>query len=130
MSLNFISFVSSVYYCLCFFILFNSFILSILKFSVTLFVVSFIDSLSSGNASKDKFLTGKKNLPAATFNLCEYSRLRSELKKQTDIVEKQYQGWKKLFKSDGKEEIVKILKKVPLTIKKRIINNWQTKTNV
>ena len=92
MSLNFISFVSSVYYCLCFFILFNSFILSILKFSVTLFVVSFIDSLSSGNASKDKFLTGKKNLPAPTFNLCEYSRLRSELKKQTDIVEKQYQG--------------------------------------
>ena len=51
-----------------------------------------LNTSSSGNASKDKVLTGKKNLPAATLNLCEYSRLRSELKKQTDIVEKQYQG--------------------------------------
>ena len=38
----------------------------------------------------------------------EYSPLGSELKKQTDIVEKHYQGLKKLFKSDGKKEIVKI----------------------
>ena len=53
----------------------------------------------------------------------EYSPLGSELKKQTDIVEEHYQGLKKLFKSDGKKEIVKILKEERLTIKKRIINN-------
>ena len=40
---------------------------------------------------------------AAALKRFEYSLLGSELKKQTSVAEKQYQGLNKLFKSDEKE---------------------------
>ena len=55
--------------------------------------------LTSGNASKYEFLTGKdvvreKNLieKAATIKRFEYSPLGSELKKQTSMAKKTVQG--------------------------------------
>ena len=55
--------------------------------------------LTSGNASKYEFLTGKdvvreKNLieKAATIKIFEYSPLGSELKKQTSMAKKTVQG--------------------------------------
>ena len=62
----------------------------LLRFLLCLLLI--LNTLSSGNASKYEFLTGKKILPAATFKGFEYSRLGIDLKKQTDIVEKKYQG--------------------------------------
>ena len=48
----------------------------------------------------------------------EYSSLRSDLKKQVDIVEKQYQGLNKFFKPDKIEKPIKIKKEESVTIKK------------
>ena len=41
---------------------------------------------------------------ATALKTFEYSRLGSELKKQTSFSEKQYQGLNKLFRSDEEEE--------------------------
>ena len=55
-----------------------------------------ISTLSSGKG-KYEFLTGKGQLEkAATIKRFEYSPLGSELKKQTDIAKKQYQGLEKV----------------------------------
>ena len=53
-----------------------------------------ISALSSGNVSKYEFLTGKDVSPKKD---CEYSPLGKELKAQTDIAKKQYQGMEKVF---------------------------------
>ena len=67
--------------------------------------------LSSGNVIKYEFLTGKDVLPqkdllekVATMKRFEYSLLGKELKKQTSVAEKQYQGLNKLFKPDEKKD--------------------------
>ena len=74
--------------------------------------------MSSGNASKHEFLTGKDVLPekdllekAATMKRFEYSPLGKELKAQTDIAKKQYQ------KLDDTDEFVRMKKEIP-TIEK------------
>ena len=56
--------------------------------------------------------TRKKNLleKAAALKRFEYSLLDKQLKTQTSVAEKQYQGVNKLFKPDEKEQ--------PITIKK------------
>ena len=63
-----------------------------------------ISALSSGNFSKYEFLTGKDVLSqkdllekAAAWKRFEYSPLGSVLKKQTSVVQKQYQGLNKLL---------------------------------
>ena len=63
-----------------------------------------ISALSSGNVSKYEFLTGKDVLPekdligkAAALNKFEYSPLGKELKAQTSVAEKQYQGLNKFL---------------------------------
>ena len=48
---------------------------------------------------------------ATALKTFEYSRLGSELKKQTSFSEKQYQGLNKLLRSDEEEEWVTIKKK-------------------
>ena len=70
-----------------------------------------ISAFLSGNVSKYEFLTSKdvsqeKSLleKAATTKKFEYSPSGKELKAQTDIAKKQYQGLNKFFKSDEKEE--------------------------
>ena len=67
-----------------------------------------IFTLSSQNVSKYKLLTGNV-LPekyllekVAALERSEYSPLGCELKKQTCIVEKQYQGLNKHFEPDKK----------------------------
>ena len=57
-----------------------------------------ISALSSGNVSKYEFLTEKVVLPkkdllekAAAIKRFEYSLLAKELKRQTNVAEKQYQ---------------------------------------
>ena len=57
-----------------------------------------ISALSSGNANKYEFLTGKDIIPekhllekAATVKRFQYSSLDKELKSQTDITKKEYQ---------------------------------------
>ena len=90
-----------------------------------------ISSLSSGNISKYKFLTGKDVLPekyllekAAALKRFEYSPLGKKLKAQTSIAEKQLRKLKKIIESDDEEE-------EPATIKKRKTrNNSLTKTNL
>ena len=85
-----------------------------------------ISDLSSVNVSNYEFITGKYILPekdvlekpSATKRF-EYSPLGSELKEQTSVAEKQYQGLNKLFKSDEKEE--------PVTIQKRPAEACETK---
>ena len=57
-----------------------------------------ISGLSSANVSKYEFLTGKEK--AATIKTFEYSLLGKELKAQTDLAEKQYQGLDKAFISN------------------------------
>ena len=81
--------------------------------------------MSSGNASKYEFLTGKDVLSekdllekAAAIKRFEYSPLDKELKKQTSVAEKQYQSFDKVFNHDKKEEPVKIKKERPLTTDK------------
>ena len=81
--------------------------------------------MSSGNASKYEFLTGKDVLSekdllekAAAVKRFEYSQLDKELKKQTSVAEKQYQSFDKVFNHDKKEEPVKIKKERPLTTDK------------
>ena len=63
-----------------------------------------ISTLLSGIVGKDELSTGKDVLPekgllekAATIKRFEYSPLGNELKKQTDIAKKQYQGQDKTF---------------------------------
>ena len=70
-----------------------------------------ISAFLSGNVSKFEFVTSKDVSPeksllekAATTKRFEYSPLGKELKAQTDIAKKQYQGLNKFFKSDEKEE--------------------------
>ena len=70
-----------------------------------------ISAFLSGNVSKYEFLTSEdvsqeKSLleKAATTKKFEYSPLGKELKAQTGIAKKQYQGLNKFFKSDEKEE--------------------------
>ena len=81
--------------------------------------------MSSGNASKFEFLTGKDVLSekdllqkAAAIKRFEYSPLDKELKKQTSVAEKQYQSFDKVFNHDKKEEPVKIKKERLLTTDK------------
>ena len=66
-----------------------------------------ISALSSGYVSKYEFLTGKDVLPekdllekAATLKKFEYFPLWKELKAQTDIAKKQYQGLDKIYEFD------------------------------
>ena len=63
-----------------------------------------VSALSSGNVSKYEFLTGKDVLPekywleiAATLKRFEYSPLGKELKKQTNVEEKQYRKFDNAF---------------------------------
>ena len=63
-----------------------------------------ISALSSGKVGKYKFLTSKDVLPekdflekAVAIKKFEYLPLGSELKKQTDIAKKQYQGSQKVY---------------------------------
>ena len=78
----------------------------------------------TGNVSKYEFLTGKDVLPeellekALVLKGFEYSPLGSELKKQTSVAEKQYEGLNKLFKSDKKEKPVTIKKEKPAITRK------------
>ena len=81
-----------------------------------------MSSLSSGNVSKYKFLTGKDVLPekgllqkAATMKRFEYSLLAKELKKHTSGPVKQYQNIDKVVNHDEKEKPVKIKKEWQLT---------------
>ena len=74
-----------------------------------------ISALSPGNVSKYEFLTGSDVLPekdllqkAVALKRCEYSPLGKELKAQTSVAEKQYQGLNKLCKPDEEEEPVTI----------------------
>ena len=67
--------------------------------------------LSSGNVRKYEFLTGKDVLPekgllekAATIKRFQYSSLGNELKKQTDIAKKEYQGLDTIYECDKKED--------------------------
>ena len=78
-----------------------------------------IYALSSGNVSTYELLTGKDVLPekdllerAAALKRFQHSPLGKELKKQTNVAEKQYQNFDKIFKSDETEQ--------PVTIKKEI----------
>ena len=64
-------------------------------------------ALSSGNFSKYEFLSGKDVLTkkdllkeASALKKLEYSPLGKELTAQTNVVEKQYQVFSKLFKPD------------------------------
>ena len=66
-----------------------------------------ISALPSGNVAKYEFLTGKNVLPekyllekAAAMKWFEYLPLGKELKEQTDIPKKQYQGLDKTYESD------------------------------
>ena len=77
-----------------------------------------ISAFLSGNVSKYEFLTSKDVSPeksllekAATTKRFEYSPLGKELKAQTDIAKKQYQGF---FKSDEKEATLKNYDKLDL----------------
>ena len=69
-----------------------------------------ISALSSASISKYEFLASgdvlsEKGLlkKAATIKRFQYSPLNSELKKQTDIVGKQYWGSSKVYEFDKKE---------------------------
>ena len=66
-----------------------------------------ISALPSGNVAKYEFLTGKNVLPekyllekAAAMKRFEYLPLGKELKEQTDIPKKQYQGLDKTYEFD------------------------------
>ena len=70
-----------------------------------------ISTLSSGNVSKYKFLTGRDVLvekdmlgKSAALKRFEYSPLGKEFKAQTGAAEKQYQKLDKVFESNKKEE--------------------------
>ena len=87
-------------------------------------------TLSSGNACKYEFLTGKDVLPekellekAATVKRLEYLLLGKELKAQTNATEKQDQVLNSIFESAEKEQPVTIKKEKPK-------NNCQTKPNI
>ena len=79
-----------------------------------------ISALSSGNVHKYEFLIGKDVLPqkdllekVAILERFEYSPLGKELKAQTDIAKKQYQGLDKVFISnkDNKNMNEQLIKK-------------------
>ena len=79
-----------------------------------------ISALSSGNVHKHEFLIGKDVLPqkdllekVAILERFEYSPLGKELKAQTDIAKKQYQGLDKVFISnkDNKNMNEQLIKK-------------------
>ena len=87
-----------------------------------------MSALSSENVSKSEFLTGKDVSPekdllekAATIKRFEYLPWGSALKKQTDIIEKQYQGSNKFFMSAKKEEPVTIKKESAITEKSKLM---------
>ena len=85
-------------------------------------------ALSSGNACKYTFLTGKDVLPekellekAAIMKRLEYLLLGKELKAQTNAAEKQYQVLNAIFESVEKEELVTIKKEKPkITVKQNL----------
>ena len=65
-----------------------------------------VSASSSGNVSKNEFLTDKDVLRekdllerAAALKRFEYSPLGKELKNQTSVTEKQYQSFDKVFKN-------------------------------
>ena len=79
-----------------------------------------ISALSSGNVHEYEFLIGKDVLPqkdllekVAILERFEYSPLGKELKAQTDIAKKQYQGLDKVFISnkDNKNMNEQLIKK-------------------
>ena len=70
-----------------------------------------ISALLSGNVGKYEFLTSEDVLlekelleKAPTIKIFEYSPLGSELRKQTDIVGKQYLGLNKVYGFDKNED--------------------------
>ena len=65
------------------------------------------------NMSKDVLPKIDLLQKVAALKRFEYSPFGSELKKQTSVAEKQYQGLNKLLKSDEKEEPVIIKKEKP-----------------
>ena len=79
-----------------------------------------ISALSSGNVNKYEFLATSKDVltkkellgKAATVKRVEYYPLGKELKTQTDISNKQYQGLNKFLKSKEKEKKKQHLKSI------------------
>ena len=70
-------------------------------------------------------MTGKDVLPdkdlldkAAALKRYKYSKLGTELKKQTSVAEKQYRDFDNVFNYDEKEEPLQIEKEEQLTINK------------
>ena len=91
-----------------------------------------ISALSSGNVSKYELLTEKVVLPkkdllekAAAIKRFEYSLLGKELKRQTNVAEKQYQKFDNAFESNKKEEI-KTKSKRSLAESNLFYNNYFT----
>ena len=75
-----------------------------------------VSASSSANVTKYEFLTGKDVLPekdlleiAATIKRFEYSTLRSELRKQSSIAEKQYQKLDKVFESKTEQKTKEVV---------------------
>ena len=77
-----------------------------------------ISALSSGNVSKNEFLTGKDVLPekdwlekAAALKKFKYSPLGKKLKKQTSVAEKQYQKFHNTHRFDRIKKEKGVIKK-------------------
>ena len=75
-----------------------------------------VSASSSANVTKYEFLTGKDVLPekdllekAATIKRFEYSTLRSELRKQSSVAEKQYQKLDKVFESKTEQKTKEVV---------------------
>ena len=75
-----------------------------------------VSASSSANITKYEFLTGKDVLPekdllekAATIKRFEYSTLRSELRKQSSVAEKQYQKLDKVFESKTEQKTKEVV---------------------
>ena len=77
-----------------------------------------ISALSSGNVSKNEFLTGKDVLPekdwlekAAALKKFKYSPLGKKMKKQTSVAEKQYQKFHNTYRFDRIKKEKGVIKK-------------------
>ena len=75
-----------------------------------------VSASSSANITKYEFLTVKDVLPekdllekAATIKRFEYSTLRSELRKQSSVAEKQYQKLDKVFESKTEQKTKEVV---------------------
>ena len=75
-----------------------------------------VSASSSANVTKYEFLTGKDVLPekdllekAATIKRFEYSTLRSALRKQSSVAEKQYQKLDKVFESKTEQKTKEVV---------------------